>query len=132
MKDMKIALATDDGKKFIDRHFGDANLYKIYRLKDNQFQHITTIDNTVDEEEEVHADPKKAKGIAQLLKQENVQVVCSRVFGPNIKRIRKKFVCIVIGQENLQDGLKKVEDNLDLIESEWEKGRERKHLVFRD
>lgn len=131
MSKMKIALATDDGKTFIKRHFGDANLYKIYDFDSDNIDYVKTIDNTVDEEEEVHADPKKAKGIAKLLKQEGVQVVVSKVFGPNIKRIKKKFVCIVVSEENLEGGLIKVQDNFEQVLAEWKKGNKRQHLVIR-
>jgi len=130
MNKMKIAMATDDGENFIDRHFGDANMYKIYELRPDQVKYIKTIENTVDEEEKIHADPKKAKGIANLLKEEGVQLVASRAFGPNIKRIRKKFVCIVIGEYNLEKGLDLIQKNFDAIVSEWNKGKDRKHLVL--
>jgi len=130
MNKMKIAMATDDGKNFIDRHFGDANMYKIYELRPDQIKYIKTIENTVDEEEKIHADPKKAKGIANLLKEEGVQLVASRAFGPNIKRIRKKFVCIVIGEYNLEKGLNLIQQNFETIVSEWNKGKDRKHLVL--
>jgi predicted Fe-Mo cluster-binding NifX family protein len=130
MNKMKIAMATDDGENFIDRHFGDANMYKIYKLRPDEVKYIKTIENTVDEEEKIHADPKKAKGIANLLKEEGVQLVASRAFGPNIKRIRKKFVCIVIGEYNLENGLDLIQKNFDAIVAEWNKGKDRKHLVL--
>jgi predicted Fe-Mo cluster-binding NifX family protein len=130
MNKMKIAMATDDGENFIDRHFGDANMYKIYKLRPDEVKYIKTIENTVDEEEKIHADPKKAKGIANLLKEEGVQLVASRAFGPNIKRIRKKFVCIVIGEYNLEKGLDLIQKNFDAIVAEWNKGKARKHLVL--
>lgn len=130
MNKMKIAMATDNRENFIDRHFGDANMYKIYELRLDKVKYIKTIENTVDEEEKIHADPKKAKGIANLLKEEGVQLVASRAFGPNIKRIRKKFVCIVIGEYNLKKGLDLIQKNFDTIVSEWNKGKDRKHLVL--
>ena len=131
MNKVKIALATDDGETFMGRHFGDSKLYKIYELGPESAEYLKTIDNTVDEEEEVHADPKKAQGIAQLLKQEGVQVVASKVFGPNIKRIKKKFVCIVIGEDELDTGLQEVQNNFAKVVAEWDKGQQRKHLVLR-
>ena len=32
MKKLKVAFATDDGKTFMDRHFGDAEYYYIYEM----------------------------------------------------------------------------------------------------
>lgn len=127
---VRIAFATDNGKTFMGRHFGDAQFYDIYELDDNQVSYVKRLENTTDEEEEVHADPEKAKGISTLLLKENVTVVVSKIFGPNIKRIRKKFVCIVVRDDEIDVGLKKICDNIDKIYTEWEKGQERKHLLL--
>ena len=67
MDRITLALATDDGEYFIDRHFGDADLYKIYKISKNTKELIKEIDNSVGEKEDMHADPKRAKGIVSLL-----------------------------------------------------------------
>ena len=130
MKKIRVAFATDNGKTFMGRHFGDADFYDIYEIDGNKANFIKRIDNNVDEEEEVHADPQKAKGISKLLLDENVNVVVSKIFGPNIKRIRKKFVCIVIKDEEIEEGINKICTNIERIYNEWEKGEERQHLSF--
>jgi len=130
MEKIKIAFATDDGKTFIGKHFGDARFYDIYEINGNNAKFIKRISNTVDEEENVHADPKKAKGISTLLLDEKVTVVVSKIFGPNIKRIKKNFVCIVVRDVEIDIGLKKICDNIEKIYIEWEKGNERKHLTL--
>jgi len=130
MKKIKVAFATDDGKTFMGRHFGDAEQYYIYEIDNDNAEFIKKINNTTEEEEEIHADPKKAKGISNLLLNENVSVVVSKVFGPNIKRIRKKFVCIVIKDDEIEEGINKVCTNIEKIYNEWEKGEERQHLSF--
>ena len=130
MEKIRVAFATDNGKTFMGRHFGDADFYDIYEIDGNKANFIKRIDNTVDEEEEVHADPKKAKGISKLLLNENVNVVVSKIFGPNIKRIKKKFVCIVVKDEEIEEGINKICVNIEKIYNEWEKGEERKHLLF--
>ncbi len=123
-----IAFATDDGETFVSRHFGDAKFYDIYEIEEGNSIFIKRISNSIDEEEEVHADPKKAKGISGLLLKEDVSIVVSRVFGPNIKRIRKKFVCIIIRENKIKDVINKIHANINTIHDEWEKGEERKHL----
>ncbi|HHE39383.1 MAG TPA: dinitrogenase iron-molybdenum cofactor biosynthesis protein [Candidatus Cloacimonetes bacterium] len=130
MEKIRVAFATDNGKTFMGRHFGDADFYDIYEIAGNNAKFIKRIDNTVDEEEEVHADPKKAKGISKLLLHENVNVVVSKIFGPNIKRIKKKFVCIVVKDEEIEEGINKICLNIGKIYNEWEKGEERQHLSF--
>ena len=130
MEKIKVAFATDDGKTFMSRHFGDAKFYDIYEIDENNADYLKRINNTT-EEEDVHADPKKAKGITGLLKNEAVRVVVSKVFGPNIKRIKKKFVCVVMDDDTLDESIGRLCKNIRIVVDEWEKGAERKHLVFR-
>ncbi len=130
MQKFKVAFATDNGKTFMGRHFGDAEYYYIYEIDDKNAEFIKKISNTTEEEEDVHADPKKAKGISNLLLEENISVVVSKIFGPNIKRIKKKFVCIVVKDEELDVGIRKVCESIGKIYEEWEKGEDRKHLSF--
>jgi len=130
---MKVAFATDDGEKYIDNHFGDAKYYDVYEIFESESKFIKRINNTTeDDDEEIHADPKKAKGVVSLFKNEDIQTVVSKVFGPNIKRIRKKFVCILMNNQNIQDSIKIVQDNLNTISDEWEKGEDRKHLNLKN
>jgi len=128
MKHFKLAIATDDGKNLIKRHFGDADYYYIYEVYENQLTYLKTIKNSVDEEEEVHADPKKAKGIAQLLKKEGVQVVSSKVFGPNIKRIIKKFACVKLPCGTLSESTEMIRKNFEEITTELNKDEARKPI----
>ena len=130
MQKIKVAFATDNGKTFMDRHFGDAEFYDIYEIDENNADYLKRINNTT-EEEDVHADPKKAKGITGLLKEEDVKVVVSKIFGPNIKRIKKKFVCVLMDDDTFDDSLGRLCKNIRLVIDEWEKGEERKHLVFK-
>lgn len=130
---MKVAFATDDGEKYIDNHFGDAKYYDVYEILESESKFIKRISNTTEEDdEEIHADPKKAKGVVSLFKNEDIQTVVSKVFGPNIKRIRKKFVCILMNNQNIQESIKIVQDNLNAISDEWEKGEDRKHLNLKN
>lgn len=131
MNKLTVAFATDDGENYIERHFGDARFYDIYEIGENTAEFIKRIENTVDEEE-VQADPKKARGIANLLLQKNVNVVVSKIFGPNIKRIKKKFVCIVMNDKKIAHSIDHICDRIETVVDEWEKGKDRKHLSFRN
>ncbi len=86
------------------------------------------IKNTTEEEKDIHADPKKADSIAKLLKQENVQIVVSKIFGPNIKRIKKKFVCILIKENSIKSSIDIIKSNFLTIAEEWEIGENRNFL----
>lgn len=131
MNNMMVAVATDNGEKFIDRHFGDAKYYDIYKLTNTNALFIKRIENVIEEQEAIHANPEKAKGVAGLLKKENVTVVISKIFGPNIKRIRKNFVCVIMNDESIKDALERLIYNWPLIVTEWEKGAERNHCILR-
>ena len=129
---MKIAFASDNGKSFIDRHFGDSEHYYIYELSSSGLKFVKKIENTTEEDdEEIHADPVKAKGVTEMLKSEDIKVVIAKVFGPNIKRIRKKFVCILMNDTAISESIKKVQQKSDLILSEWNKGEDRNHINLR-
>ncbi|MDI3547391.1 MAG: hypothetical protein PWR10_1043 [Halanaerobiales bacterium] len=125
-----IACATDDGVNFINRHFGDADYYYIYRLDENGSEFVKKIANTT-EEEETHADPKKAGGIVQILMQENVKAGVAKVFGPNIKRIKKHFVPVLVHSDTIQEGLNELLNSYTEILNLWNQGETRRHLVLK-
>ncbi|MCK5807415.1 dinitrogenase iron-molybdenum cofactor biosynthesis protein [bacterium] len=120
MKTMHIAFATDEGKEFIDRHFGDANFYDIYNRCEDGLCFSKRVTNTT-EEEEGHADPKKAKGITSILQKSGINIVVSRVFGPNIKRISKKFLCLVVSEGNIEESIDYIISHQEDLLSEMEK-----------
>ncbi|MGM0409359.1 MAG: NifB/NifX family molybdenum-iron cluster-binding protein [Bacillota bacterium] len=124
---LRIACATDDGEKFVNRHFGDADYYYIYELDEKKAEFITKIDNNSVEEEK-HADPKKAKSVVQILKEEDVQCGVSCAFGPNIKRVKKHIVPIIMENNNLEEGLKNLVSKFSDIEKSWKKGKNREHI----
>lgn len=113
---MLIACATDNGKTFIDRHFGDALQYDIYKWDSAYFKYVKTIINTSEEDdEEIHGDPKKAKQILDLLLEEDVKVGVSMIFGPNIKKIRKRLVPIIVSEKTIEEGLKVIANHIEEV-----------------
>lgn len=126
---MKTAFATENGKSVIDRHFGDQNYYHIYEMSSSGVEFIKKIENTTEEDnKEIHADPIKAKGVTQMLKTQDIKVVIAKVFGLNIKRIRKNFVCILMNDNDISDNIKKVHQKFDNNLNEWNKGESRSHI----
>jgi len=130
MEKLITAFATDDGKSFIDRHFGDADFYDIYEISSQGVNLLKRIDNTTeeDDDEEGHGDPVKAQGITGILKKEGVSMSVSRVFGPNLKRIKKKFLCIIVKEGSIEDSIKKLQDTFPALLEEWSKGEERNFI----
>ena len=130
---MKMAFATDDGKTFMDRHFGDAEYYDVYEIDKDKSEFIKRIINTTEEDDEsIHADPIKAKGVTGLFKKENIKVVVSKVFGPNIKRIKKKFVCVLMNDNSILESIRKIQQSIHIIDNEWSIGEERSHLNLKE
>ena len=131
-KDAKMllaAVATDDKTNLINRHFGDALLYNLYEMDSDGFKLIKTISNITDKPEK-HGDPKKAKAIINLLAQEKVQVFIGKAFGPNIGRLNKKFVCVVVRANTVRNACEKTCRQFHKVIAEWKKGEDRKQLVI--
>ena len=126
---IRAAFATDDGKRFNNRHFGDADRYAIYEIGKDGYRFVEKIENSSTEESgEVHADPEKARSVASLLLERDVNTAVSRIFGPNIKRMRKRFVCLLMDDMPLEKAAELVREHFEAIEVEWQKGEERGHI----
>ena len=114
---MIVACATNDGENFVSCHFGDAKQYDIYEMDEKGYRLLETVRNTTgEEEEEIHADPRKAKGIVDLLSKNNVQVGMTKVFGPNIKRVVKHFVPVIANEDKISQGLKSLLEDYERID----------------
>lgn len=133
MKEIIGAFATDNGTDFIDRHFGDAEKYLLFRISSSSAEYMETIENTVDEEEDEteHGDLKKAGGISALLKQKGVQMTVAPIYGPNLKRIKRKFISIIVKETSITAALTLTQNHFDKIIAEWEKGEERDFLSLK-
>ncbi len=124
------AFSTDDGNTFVNKHSGDARYFDIYKISETGTVFLKRIENHAPEEKK-HADPEKAKNIGRALKQEGVQLLVSKVFGPNVKRMKKQFVPILMNDESIRESLKKLQEKIPEIEAEWKKGEERSLLNFK-
>lgn len=128
MGNMTVAFGSDDGIRFTDRHFGDSNKFYIYEIEKNKVNFIKQIVNN-SEEEEIHADPKKAGSIAKILKSEKVNVVVSKHFGANILKIKKKFVCILANCDNIEKTIENIKNNIKFINDIFLEGEDRGYIV---
>ncbi len=80
-------------------------------------------------EEEFHGDPKKARAIGQILGKEGVQVLVGFAMGPNIVRIRKRFVPVISRCQSIEDSIKEIMRRYGEISRELEKEGE-KEVIF--
>ncbi len=129
---LRVAFATDDGRTFPSRHFGDSSFYDIYDMDGRTAAYAGRIPNSSGEETR-HADPAKAQGVAGLLREKGVSVTAAKVYGPNLKRIRKKLTCLVFKDFSggIPEALPLVQASIGLIREEGAKpGEERKALIL--
>lgn len=124
-----VAFATDDGVSFNSRHFGDTERFYIYEINREEATLIKILENS-SAEEQMHADPIKAKSVSTILQKENVSIAVSKVFGPNINRIKKKFVCLMIQAGNINNAIEKIQLNWDSILDQIGLGKDRNYLTL--
>ncbi len=128
---MKVAFATTDGQTMFDGHFGDARFYPVYEIDKNHLNHLKTIENTTqgdEEHDEHHGDPKKAQGIGKLMKQNGVQVLVGKAFGPNIVRMTPQFVIVLVKEPTAEQAARIIQNNFDKIQNLWNEGENRSYL----
>ncbi len=127
---LRFAIASIDGEKLFDGHFGESDYYLIYDLNNERYEFIEQIKNLAkDFEEREHGDKRKAMKVSDLLSE--CEALCGRAFGPNIKRIVKKFVPVVVRVEKVEEALRLLQESYESILKEYEKGEDRKHLVLK-
>ncbi len=131
---MKIILAcgTDNKIDLSVEHFGSAKYFLFYEfdLEKKNIVFLKSINNyTLQKEEEKHGDLKKAKSVSELL--ENVSVFVANKYGPNIKRIKKRFVPIISREKNIEKTLSRIKKINRQIKTEVEKeNRLDKNIIF--
>lgn len=126
-----IAIGTDDGTLIQGKdHFGMAEQYQVWSYADNEVQYVETRKNVKYEEDESikHGDPGKANATAEALK--NIDVLVGKRFGPNISRLKNKFVCAVVrGDPSIPRGIEIIRENINEILEE-KNSPKRKGLVL--
>ena len=125
-----IAFGTDDGKNLNNDHVGMAKYFYIYEFSNRKEELIERRKNVQFKgDESVHGDPEKAKATSSVL--EGVDVIVGRKFGPNLPRLLRKFVCVVVRANTLTGAIQAVHNNIDRIAEERNKEGDRKHIVLK-
>ncbi len=129
--ELKIAFGTDDGKHFNDHHFGMAKYYLVYKFFNGGKEFLEKRKNVNFEGDESikHGDPEKAKATSGVL--QGVDVAVARRFGPNITRLLKKFVCVLVRTGTIADAVETINTHMDEVIEEKKKTTDRKHLIFK-
>lgn len=130
--ELLVAISTHDGETLvIDDHAGMARYFDIYRFEDGRAEFVERRENSkyAGDEAMKHGDPEKAKKSLNAL--DGVQVWASMRFGPNLPRLLKKLVCVVVRAKTVADALELLSANFSAMADEWQKGEERSHLVLK-
>jgi len=126
-----VAFATDDGKSLISDHFGMAEYFYIYRFLSDKEEFAAKRKNAryTGDESMPHGDPKKARATASAI--EGVDVIVARRFGPNIKRLENKFVCVVTRVDTIAEAVELVRNNIGAIKNIKGEDGGTKYLVLK-
>lgn len=126
-----IAVGTDDSQMIKpDDHVGMAKYFQIWEYLDGKLNFVENRENAKYKEDETrtHGDPGKAKATASALG--GVDVLVGKMMGPNIKRLKYKFVPVIIREPVIQEANKIIKENINEIIEEKNKD-ERQGLVLK-
>jgi predicted Fe-Mo cluster-binding NifX family protein len=126
-----VAVATDDGFHVkADNHVGMSEHFQIWAYKNGEASYREMRPNVKYKEDEskTHGDPGKASATASAL--ENIDVLIGVRFGPNISRLKNKFVCAVVrGGLTINQAVSILGENInEVLEEKYSK--EKKGIVL--
>ena len=125
-----IALGTDDGENLNNDHVGMAKYFYIYEFSNGKEQLVEQRENvSFKGDESIHGDPEKAKATSSVL--EGVDVLVGKKFGPNLPRLVRKFVCVLVRTNTITSAIEAIHNNMDKILEERNKEEGRKHIVLK-
>ncbi len=129
--ELLVAFGTDDGENLNNDHVGMAKYYHVYKFFNGKEELVERRKNVEFKGDETmkHGDPEKAKATSSVL--ENVDVLVGKKFGPNLPRLLKKVVCIVVRAHDIGNAIELIHNNMDKVVEEKNKGEDRKHIVLR-
>jgi len=128
--ELLIAFSTDDGESMLKGHAGQAKYFDVYRFYDEKAEFLTRRDNSKYKGDEAlkHGDPKKAQATLKTL--DGLHVLVAKTYGPNLPRLLKKLLCVVVRTSKISDAVEIVRKNMKAVLEAHDKGESRKHLVL--
>jgi len=128
MEKIIAAIGLKSDNELTDEHFGDSLYFDIYELTENSIKYIKRIHN-VKVEERMHGDPNKANVIGGLLKE--VDILIAFRMGPNILRMKKRFVPVIVNTQNIRKAAETLVLNFDKISKEVSKIGEKNYITLK-
>ncbi|RLB75226.1 MAG: hypothetical protein DRH24_19940 [Deltaproteobacteria bacterium] len=129
---IRIACASDNCKEFVGRHFGSAEYFLIYEL-DEETGEISFVEKVknIPFEEKHDGDPAKAGHVSSILAKYDVCVIINRAIGPNIVRMRKRFVPVISRVNDIEETLKRLDPQEITAENSKPRGKDRKVIYIK-
>ncbi|MBU0608242.1 MAG: hypothetical protein KKI08_10150 [Armatimonadetes bacterium] len=127
-----VAFSTHDGVNLVtDDHAGMARYFVVYRVSDDEAEFLERRENSKYKGNEAlkHGDPNKAQQSLSAL--EGVDAWANPRFGPNLPRLLKEVLCVVVRVNTIEEGLALIRNNLSAVAAECARGEERKHLLLK-
>ncbi|MCD6500240.1 MAG: hypothetical protein J7M25_18245 [Deltaproteobacteria bacterium] len=130
MTPLRFAIGTNDGTLLNNDHVGSAERYRVYRVTDEEVVFEEDRRNVAIEEDETlaHGDPKKAAAMGSLLK--DLDGIVGKRFGPNVKRMLHRFVCVRTRVDTVAEAVALLEAHKDELSNALDAGQERSLLVL--
>ena len=129
--ELLIALGTDDGINLNEDHVGMAKYFHVYKFSQEEEELVEKRENVKlkGDESMKHGDPQKAKTTSSVL--QGVDVLVGKRFGPNLPRLVRKFVCVIVRTDTLENAISIIRRNMEKIIAEKNKGEDRQHLILK-
>ena len=130
--ELTVAFSTNDGEHLITGdHAGQAKFFDVYRYSGDEVEFVERRENSKDTGDESmrHGDPEKAKKSLSAL--DGVDAWANPRFGPNLPRLLKKLVCVVVRVETIDEGAELVRQHIDQVVEQHEAGEARTHVVLK-
>ena len=115
---IKLALAVNQAEVFEHKHFGEAEKFLIYKWEANQLDFQEEIENPLIRTSLERHSPEKAELLISLLKEQGINVLVSRQFGGNIKKVNAFFIPVQIGTSTPEESLPILKKKMKWIEEE--------------
>jgi len=126
-----FAIGTDDGKNIKqDDHVGMSKYFQVWEYLNGKLTFKEKRKNIKYNEDEtrIYGDPNKAKVTTSALK--GIEILVGKRFGPNIVRLKNKFVCTVVRESEIKKALKIIKENINEIIKEKNK-KERMGIILK-
>lgn len=130
-QDLIIAIGTDDNKTIKQNdHVGMSKFFQIWKYSNGNLDFREKKENIEYQEDEskIHGDSNKAQKVSSVL--DGVDVIVGKIIGPNIVRMKKKFVPVIIREPLIEIAVKIIKENINEIIDEKKK-EERMGIILK-